>query len=129
MLLRIGLGKKAGKIVFGTDAVCDAIREGKMLLVLIASDASENSKKRITNCASYYKVKTETPDGLTTATLGTSIGRSPGTSAARYVAVRGASRNDVSIHGGIFSLWILPSGSRISILYRFMGACRLGVAF
>ncbi|MBO4353409.1 MAG: ribosomal L7Ae/L30e/S12e/Gadd45 family protein [Clostridia bacterium] len=77
MLLRIGLGKKAGKIVFGTDAVCDAIREGKMLLVLIASDASENSKKRITNCASYYKVKTETPDGLTTATLGTSIGRSP----------------------------------------------------
>ncbi len=76
LLLRIGLGKKAGKIVFGTDAVCDSMRDKKVVLTLIAEDASENSKKRILNCASYYNTKTETLNGVSTETLGASIGKS-----------------------------------------------------
>jgi len=76
VLMRIGLGKKAGKIVFGTEAVCDAMRDKKVILALIAEDASDNSKKRICNCASYYNTKTETMDGVSTETLGASIGKS-----------------------------------------------------
>ena len=50
----LGLCRKAGKLAFGSDNVCDAIRSGSAKLVVLASDASENTKKKIKNCASYY---------------------------------------------------------------------------
>lgn len=53
----IGLAKKAGKLALGEDGVKDAVRFGKAQLVIIAEDASENTKKSIINSSKYYGVK------------------------------------------------------------------------
>lgn len=52
----IGLAKKAGKAVRGEGAVKDSIRYGKAYLVIIANDASDNTKKSIVNSCKYYDV-------------------------------------------------------------------------
>ena len=44
-LSMIGLATKAGKIASGEFAVESAVRKGKACLVIIASDASDNTKK------------------------------------------------------------------------------------
>jgi len=50
----LGLAKKAGRIISGTELVCDAVRKGKVCQVYIASDASQNTVKRLSNCCTYY---------------------------------------------------------------------------
>lgn len=82
LLFRIGLGRRAGKITFGTDSVCDDVRSKKAYLVLIAENASDNTKKRITNCAAYYNIPTKTLNGVTSDELGASIGKSTAASVA-----------------------------------------------
>ena len=52
----LGLANKAGKLVSGEDVVRNAIRQGKAKLLIISTDASENTKKRFLNAAEYYKV-------------------------------------------------------------------------
>ena len=54
----IGIAKKAGKVIGGTDMVADRIREKRNAVkaVLVSCDASENTLKRIMNTTSYYKV-------------------------------------------------------------------------
>ncbi|MBE6609655.1 MAG: hypothetical protein E7634_03185 [Ruminococcaceae bacterium] len=54
----IGIAKKAGKVIGGTDMVADRIREKRNAVkaVLISSDASENTLKKIINTATFYKV-------------------------------------------------------------------------
>ena len=59
LLSLIGLARKAGKLTVGTEAVCDAIRGGKVKLVIASAEASDNTKKRISNCAEYYGVCAE----------------------------------------------------------------------
>ena len=55
-LSMIGLATKAGKIASGEFAVESAVRKGKACLVIIASDASDNTKKKIMNMTQYYEV-------------------------------------------------------------------------
>ena len=57
-LLRMaGLAVKAGKVIFGTPMVCDAMRAGKTVkLVIEAGNTSENTHKRITDKCAYYGV-------------------------------------------------------------------------
>lgn len=43
----LGLCKRAGYLITGADTVTRAIRDGKALLVLAASDASPNSTKNV----------------------------------------------------------------------------------
>ena len=50
----IGLAKRAGKLASGTESVLDAIRAGKSALVLIAADASEDTRKRICDKCAFY---------------------------------------------------------------------------
>ena len=52
----LGLSKKAGKLITGTDLVLDAVRSGKRMpcLVLLAEDASANTTKKVQNCCSHY---------------------------------------------------------------------------
>lgn len=76
LLFRIGLGRRAGKIIVGTDMVCDGIRDGKVLLVIEAAAVSENSKKRIENCASYYETQLVRLDDVNADELGKAIGKS-----------------------------------------------------
>ena len=48
LLGAVGLCRKAGKLVMGTDAVCLALREAKKPFgVLAAGDCSENTSKQI----------------------------------------------------------------------------------
>lgn len=56
LLSTAGLAARARKAVMGTDQVCEAIRRGQVCLVLEASDASENTKKRLSDKTAYYSV-------------------------------------------------------------------------
>ncbi|MGE5629842.1 MAG: L7Ae/L30e/S12e/Gadd45 family ribosomal protein [Caulobacteraceae bacterium] len=53
----IGLAYKAGRVVSGEDPVRNAIRSGKVKLLIISEDASKNTHKRFKNAAEYYKVE------------------------------------------------------------------------
>ena len=55
-LAMIGLAQKAGKIVSGEFATEKAVKTGKAALVIVAGDASENTKKMFTNMCTFYKV-------------------------------------------------------------------------
>ena len=74
MLLSLGLVRKAGKLSFGCDIVCDDIRKRKALLVLLCKESSENTKDKIVRCSSYYKVDCYIID-LTLDELGVAIGK------------------------------------------------------
>ncbi len=71
----LGLARKAGYIVFGTTLVRDAGRgKKKPYLVLLASDASENSYKRIHDSCVFYKTPLALTD-ITAEELGKIIGK------------------------------------------------------
>ncbi len=54
ILSMMGLARKAGQLVSGEFATEKAVKEGKARLVIIASDASENTKKLFFDkCRSY----------------------------------------------------------------------------
>jgi len=57
MLKLLGLINRTGKLLSGTDIVLDGIRKGKVNLVFLASDASENTKKLIRDKTTYYNVR------------------------------------------------------------------------
>lgn len=52
----LGLATRAGAVRFGGGAVADGIRAGKVFLVILSEDASENTKKRFHNSCSFYEV-------------------------------------------------------------------------
>ncbi len=89
----LGFAARARRLVVGTDQITTALRraggigggEEKKLhknspIVLVAKDASGNTKKRIANCCAYYNAEyTET--GFTMAALSKQIGRASEVSA------------------------------------------------
>ncbi len=52
----LGLCKKAGKVVGGEVAAENAIRQKTAKLLILAGDASGNTKKKFHNSAAYYKI-------------------------------------------------------------------------
>ncbi len=50
----LGLAKRASRLVCGEDLIKDCIRYGKSHLIIIAENASDNTKKSITNSCKYY---------------------------------------------------------------------------
>ena len=52
----IGLAAKAGKTASGEFAAEKAVKSGKAYLVIVACDASANSKKKFSDMCRYYKV-------------------------------------------------------------------------
>lgn len=56
ILSMIGLATKAGKVASGEFAVESAVKKGKAILVIVASDASDNTKKSFKNMGAYYHV-------------------------------------------------------------------------
>ena len=55
----IGFATKARKITFGTELTVGTVRKGKkngVYLMLCASDASDNTKKRVRDCGAYHHV-------------------------------------------------------------------------
>lgn len=57
MLFRIGLAKKAGALIAGTDMVGDAIRQGKVISVVSSNDVSDNTAKRISDCCTHHGIR------------------------------------------------------------------------
>jgi len=56
LLSMLALARKAGKVVAGGDGCEKAIRDGKALLVFLASDASANTQKKFRDKTSFYDV-------------------------------------------------------------------------
>ena len=52
----ISLATKAGKTVAGEFSVEKAIKEGKAKLVLVSTEASDNTKKKFSDKSAYYNV-------------------------------------------------------------------------
>ena len=52
----LGLAAKAGKIVSGEFATENAVKSGKAFLVLVAEDASDNTRKKFKDMCTYYEV-------------------------------------------------------------------------
>jgi ribosomal protein L7Ae-like RNA K-turn-binding protein len=54
----LGIARKAGRLVIGTDLVTSALASGKpkIFMVLASEGASDNTKKRISDRCLYYNV-------------------------------------------------------------------------
>lgn len=60
MLSTLGLCVKAGKVIFGVPMICEAMRRGGKdapLIVLEASDTSDNTHKKISDKCKFYGVE------------------------------------------------------------------------
>lgn len=55
-LSMLGLAARAGKTVSGEFAVEKSVKQGAACLVLLAEDASDNTKKKFTDMCAYRKV-------------------------------------------------------------------------
>lgn len=56
-LSMLGLATKAGRTVTGEFSTENAIKEGTACIVIVAKDASANTKKKFQNMCHYYHVK------------------------------------------------------------------------
>ncbi len=56
VLSMLGMAAKAGKIESGEFSTEKAVKGGRGRLVIVAEDASDNTKKMFTNMCKYYKV-------------------------------------------------------------------------
>ena len=52
----LGLAKKAGAIIAGTELVIDSVRKKKACHVFLCSDASEGTVKKLRDKTEFYKV-------------------------------------------------------------------------
>ncbi len=56
LISMLGMAYKARKTISGDESLRKSIRDQKVKLVIIAEDASDNTKKRFINSAKYYKI-------------------------------------------------------------------------
>ena len=52
----LGLAQRSGKLVSGEFMVEKAVKGGQGLLVIVAGDASDNTKKKFKNMCTFYHV-------------------------------------------------------------------------
>lgn len=52
----LGIAMKSGNIASGEFSTEKAVKEHRAALVIVAADASDNTKKMFTNMCTYYKV-------------------------------------------------------------------------
>ena len=56
-LNNLGLAKRSGKTISGTDKVCEGLRNNNILLVFLAHDTAVNTYKKVTDKCSYYNTE------------------------------------------------------------------------
>lgn len=71
----LGFAQKAGKLTSGEEGCRSGAKSGKAFLIILSSDASENSKDIIRSIASQYHVKIV--EWGSKDLLGWSIGKAP----------------------------------------------------
>lgn len=76
LLSTAGFARRAGRMVMGTTLLCEAIRDRKVCLVIEASDTSDNTHKRISDKATYYRVPHLRLSTVTAEKLGAAFGKS-----------------------------------------------------
>ena len=95
LIRMLGLSARARMLSVGSDIACDSVRAGNARIVMVACDASQNTKKRAFNCAQYYE----------TACYEIPIGQND---LGQYVGKKGAvsvlSLNDANMAKGIRKL-------------------------
>ena len=57
VLNMLGLSRRAGAVIIGTDLVTKSLPSGKVRLVIYACDASTNTEKKITDKCRFYNTK------------------------------------------------------------------------
>lgn len=95
ILSMLGFAQRAGKLSTGTDRICDDIRRNGMPsdvetkgysckgIVVIARDASANTKKRILNSCKFYRVEAYNSD-LTQEEIGSITGKANPSACATF---------------------------------------------
>ena len=76
-LSMLGLCRRAGAVIIGTDLVTRALPSKKVKIVFCSAGASQNTKKRITDKCSFYNVRLlmiDTPEDVLGGALGKSAG-------------------------------------------------------
>lgn len=56
VLRMVSLAAKAGKVASGEFMTENAVKSGEAALVIVAEDASDNTKKKFENMCEYYEV-------------------------------------------------------------------------
>lgn len=97
LLNMLGLAKRAGKISQGSFICTKTIKSGIAELVIVATDASENTKKSIRNSCDFYKIE------LIEYSQMSELGHAIGAGAPRSVV----SVNDKNFAKAILDLYIL----------------------
>ena len=81
----LGLAKRAGKTVQGTNVICDKMRaKGKPVLVLTSHYASEGTRKRLSSKCNFYSIPYYEVD-VSTEKLGSILGCSGLTAAVAVI--------------------------------------------
>ncbi len=70
----LGLAMKAGKVVIGTEQAITYLQKGKIKLMLVSSNASDGTKKKILHKCEFYKTRIEEL-GIETDELGRLLGK------------------------------------------------------
>ena len=52
----LGLCRRAGKLMIGEDGVSGAARSGQAVLIMVASDTADNTKKKAGNLSRWYGI-------------------------------------------------------------------------
>lgn len=71
----IGLARRAGKVIIGTELITQAMPKGRVRLVLISSGASDGTRERLTHKCEYYKIPSLALD-IEKEELGAILGKS-----------------------------------------------------
>lgn len=77
----LGLARKAGKCTVGTDLIVDAMRKETGKLLVMASDISDATRKKLTDTASFHHIPYTAPD-IPKAVLAARLGKKSELSAA-----------------------------------------------
>ncbi len=72
-LNNLGLCQRANGLISGEENVISAIQANKIYYLFLANDASENTKKKITDKAKYYQI--ELDDSYSSSELSKAIGK------------------------------------------------------
>ncbi|MGN0348432.1 MAG: L7Ae/L30e/S12e/Gadd45 family ribosomal protein [Roseburia sp.] len=56
ILSLLGIAAKSGNVVSGEFSTEKAVKEGRANLVIVAADASDNTKKKFSNMTEFYRV-------------------------------------------------------------------------
>lgn len=76
----LGLAMRAGKVIVGTEQVCIGLSKGKIHLVLISTEASEGTKKKIGFKCEFYNIRSLEVN-ICTEELGRLLGKTYGPAA------------------------------------------------